>query len=148
MERRTTDIAPRGCRHGSGRAAPSNEGRRGGEDEAVVARSADELGRRGKAVLRGAARERERRPAERVEREGEAGHRVAVPVRDPAELGRDEGERRRQQEVEALEELETALPVALSLAGGELGLALAHGQTLLLELLPHVLAVRVGVLGE
>src|SRR5579884_2215508 len=67
-------VIPR-FRHAHGPSRPSDEGREerpGGENARVVARLADELDRRGEAVFRRAARQRERRPAEAVERVREA----------------------------------------------------------------------------
>src|SRR5207249_3139164 len=81
-ERRRRTIAPPVCRHLRRPGPPSIEGRADGQDERVLAGPADELRGGGQAVLGRAAGERERRPAEGVEGEGEAGLPVAVRVRD------------------------------------------------------------------
>src|SRR5439155_2355887 len=141
------------CRQLSGAGRPSIEGQAllqpacYGQHERVLARPSDELHRGGKTVLRGPGRERERRPAEHVDRVREAGEQAPVVVPDPADRRRDEGERRRDQQVEWVEELEAALPVDLALRCRLVGLALRAGE-ILLELLAEVRAVALLVLGE
>ena len=90
-----------------------------GEDERVVARAGGDLERGGQAVLGGAARERERRPAGGVERPRQRDHPLAQGEVAEADRRRDHRHRRREEDVEALERLER--PPAVGLALGARG---------------------------
>ncbi len=102
---------------------------------------------RRQAVLRRAARQRERRPAQRVERIREPDR--ALADRQLVDVGgrRDEADRRRQEQVEAVERLLAALAVPAPRALGRRHLGVGHEQAAL-ELGADVVAVRVRVLGE
>ena len=106
---------------------------------------AGELGRRGQAVLRGAARQRQRRPAERVERkreDGEGSPRTSGSI----DVGRrrDEPQGRRQQQVAAVERRLCALGVLPPRSLGRRVLAVGDLEAAL-DLAGDVLAVEVAV---
>src|SRR5689334_22130146 len=91
------------------------ERRRGGEDERVLPGGGGELNRRRQSVLGGSARQRDCRPADEVEERRELRQRRAVAV---AVTGRDDGEGRRDEEIEPGEHVRRVLTVRFSHAGG------------------------------
>jgi hypothetical protein len=98
-------------------------------------------------VLRRAAGERERRPAEAAERLREPDD--VLPQReipDPHRR-RHEGHRGREQEVGLAERLQRAFPVILARGERRLDLVVRDGEAAL-HLRAHVHAVEVAVLGE
>ena len=103
--------------------------------------------RGGQSVLGGAARKRESRPAEGVEREGEPDRSLSDLEVVHGQRRRDELERRRQQEIDAVQRGLGALGVLGSRLNAALVVGVGHLEAAL-DLRAHVLAVGVLELGE
>src|SRR5919106_6430389 len=119
----------------------------GREHEGVGVRAAGELERGGKAVLGRAAGKRKNRPAQGAEGGGEPDDVLAErEVADPGRR-RDEGHRRRQEQIGVPQRLERALSVGLARLARLFDSIVGDGEATL-HLRAHVLAVEVAVLGE
>src|SRR5690348_11256252 len=150
MRRRAVRIVSRVCRQSWSRATPSDEGcehRPGGQDERIRLSMPHDLHRGRQTVLRGAARERERGPAEGVEREREGDSALADrQLVDVCRRG-DERNGRRDQQVDSPRRLFAALAVLGPEAPGDLHLLVGdlHAAR---DLAARVLAVLVRSLRE
>ena len=113
----------------------------------VLAGRRDQLNRGGQPVLRGAAGQRQRRPAERVEGVGEADDRVAN-LEVALEGGRrHEGKRGREQQIDPLHRRGRPFAVLVAAAPRRLELGVGH-LIAALELGAHVRAVGVRARGK
>src|ERR671935_2181337 len=146
--RRAANIVLPRFRHRGGPGCPSKEGRQllaGREDERVAARAADELKRCRQALLCRTARKRERWPAERVDGVRVARERPAQREVTYADARRDDGQRRRQQEIQPVDKLLHIRAVVVTVARCRGRLGVGDGQTPF-DLDGDVLAVELGVL--